>query len=210
MELAVHHHATKRKVVVLGEMPGESQAGEEVMTFVLALTIVILILVSLLVVLLTLTTTLVTATAESDISIGIKDTTGVIDITTGIPSPTNISTSTQRTIITTLTVTLQHDIDNTSRALRRIFRRGIIDDLDTLNALRRNLLQDLRTVFRSESTCLTIDPYLHARVTTQGYLTIRRHLDTGDILQQVSCRTASGSQYLVDREHLTVDLQFHL
>ena len=102
----------------------------------------------------------------------------------------NIGTSTQGTIIASLAVTFQHNIDDTGRALWRIFRGRVINDLDTLDALRGNLLQDLRTVICRQTARLTIDPHLHTAVSTERDLTIRRHLHTRDILQQITCGTS--------------------
>ena len=144
--LAVHHHASDGEIVLLGEMPGQSETCKKVVAPVLAFAIVALILVGLLIVLVALAASLVLTVTEADVGKSVEYAAGVVDITAGVPSAIDVGTGTQRTVIAGFAVALQHDIDDTGRTLGREFGRGIVDDLDALDALGRYLLQYLGTV----------------------------------------------------------------
>ena len=207
---ALHGHAREGYIVLRGHVPGQSDAGKEVPSAVVALTLVVLVFVGLQVFLFTDTAAAALALAEAEVGKGVEHPARVVEVAACVPAAGIVGADAQRTIIARLTVALQHDVDDTCRSLGRELRTGVVDHLDALDALCGYLLQDLSAVVTRQSGGLTVDPHLDTRVAAQRDLTVGGHLDTRNLLQQLRGRTACRGDHLVDGKRLAVDFEFHL
>ena len=206
---ALHHHARQREVVLLRDVEGDACTTEEVVAHVGALRLIPLVLVCLQIFLFALGASFIFAMAETNVQISVDDGRVVVDVETCVGTALRVGTCLQRTVVARLEVFLQHDVDNSSRTFSREFRRRIVNHLYALDALRRQLLQNLRPVISSQSTRLSVDPHLHTRVATQRYVAIVVNLHAGYVLQSLRCRCARVGHQLCHIERLAVHLQLH-
>ena len=185
----MHGHARDRQVVVAGEVEGESGTGKESAAVVVVLAVAQLIVaqrsVGILVVLLAQVAAAAPALAVAHVGKGIDYFRGVVDVAAHVPSYVIVDAGLHRSVVASLAVALQHDVDDAGCAFGRELGRGVVYHLNALNALGRYLLQDFATVVGGQSAGLAVDPYLHARIAAQRYLAVGGHFDGGDVLQQV-------------------------
>ena len=146
---------------------------------------------------------------ETDVQIGVDDGRVVVDVETRVGAAHRVGARLQRTVISRLEVFLEHDVDDARRALSRELRRRIVNHLHMVDALRRQLLQNLRTVVGGQSTRLAVDPHLHARVAAQRHIAVVVHLHARDVLQRLRCRRTRIGHQLRHVERLAVHLQLH-
>ena len=210
LAIAQHGHAAQGDVVLLGQVPRQSGTGEEPAAAVGILAVVALILVGLQIFLLTLRAATATPCTIADVTVSLQHAARIVHVGARIPTATGVDTSTQRTIVARLAVTLQDDVDDACRAFSRELGRGIVNHLHALNALCWYLLQDVITVVTGHARGLAVDPHLHAGVAAQRNLAVGRHLNGGNLLQQLCGIAAGSSQHVVHAEGLAVYFQFHL
>ena len=80
-------------------------------------------------------------------------------------------------IISRLSVLLEHDVDDAGSALGAIFCRGVGYDLYPIDAFCRELLKDFRLVVGSKTCVLAVYPDGHAAVAAQGDFALGVHVD---------------------------------
>ena len=165
--LAFHQHSAQREVIVFGGMQRHTGTREQIVAHTVVALIVILIFAGLQILLFTLATARIGTMTEAHVQIGIEQRTVVIDIKASVATATGVGTHLHRTVITRLTVFLQHDVDDTGRTFSGIFCRRIVYHLYMIYALGRHLLQYLSTVVGGQSARFTVYPHLHTGVAPQ-------------------------------------------
>ena len=190
-----HRHAAKGEVVFLRGVPGDTSPCEEVVAHIVVGLPVLLILIGFQVFLSAVgTAPVVVAVSETDVEIGIDGTTVVVDVETGVGSTPCIGTGLHRAVIARLAFFLEHDVDDAGTALGREFGRGVVDDLDAVDALGGQL---------------SVDPHLNAGVAAQRYIAVVVHLHRGDVLQHIAGRPSGIGDILRHIERFAVHLQPH-
>ena len=205
-----HEHAAGTEVVLLRQVEGQSGTGEEVVTILAVLALVGLILVSLQILLFAQTSALVVlAVAIADIGVSIEEARRIVDVGTGVGAAVAVGTGLQRSIVASAAVAFQHDVDDACRPFGRELCRGVVDHLDALDALCRQLLQYLSAVVGGQSAGLAVDPHLHAGVATQRDIAVLVYLDARDVFQHIAGRAAGIRDVGRHIERLAVHLELH-
>ena len=159
--------------------------------------------------LMALGTSRIGAVAIADVGISVDERTAVVDVEAGVGSASGVAASLQRTIIARLTVLLEHDVDDAHRSFSGELRRRIVNHLDAVDALRGELLQNLRTVVCCQTRSLAVYPYLHTGVATQRHVAVVIHLHGGHVVEHVRSRLSCIADKLRHVESLAVYLQLH-
>ena len=116
------------------------------------------------------------------IGVCVDERTVVVYINRCTGASTRISASLDATIIASLKVPFQYNIDDASRAFCRKLRRGVVYYLNAFDAFGRQLLQNVGTVVGSQSRRLAVNPHLYARVAPQRDVPIVINLYAWNVL----------------------------
>ena len=207
---SLHHHTAERQVILLGGVPGQSGAREKVVSPVVRLAVIVLVCVRMRISLSAQCPTLAGTVAVAHVHVCVESRTVIIYIEARVRSSHSVGRSLYRTVIACLAVFLQHDIDNAGRAFCREFGRRVVYHLNAVDALGRQLLQNLGAVVGCQTARLTVYPHLNARISAQRHITVVVNLHRRDILQGLARRASGVGYLLVHAERLPVHLQLHL
>ena len=206
---ASHHHTRQRKIVFFRGVERHSGTSEQAISLVGTLALVPLILVRLEEKLLALTATLALAMAIADVGVAVPFRRIIVDVETRVGTASRVGTDLHTAVIAWFQVFLHHNVDDAGRAFRREFRRRIVDDLDALDALGRQLLQNLGTVVSGQTARLAVDPNFDARIAAQRDVAVVIDLDRRDVFQRLRSRLTRIRDELRHVERLAIDLQLH-
>ena len=206
---ASHHHTRQRKIVLFRGVERHSGTSEQTVTLVGTLALVPLILVGFQEKLLALTAALALAMAIADVGVAVPFRRVIVDVETRVAAASRVDSGLHTAVIARFQVFFHHDVDDAGRAFRREFRRRIVDDFDALDALGRQLLQDLRTVVGGQAARLAVDPNFDARIAAQRDVAVVIDLDRRDVFQRLRCRLPRIRDELRHVERLAIDLQLH-
>ena len=206
----VHRHSRQRQVVFLRSMPSQSGTREDAVAHIRVAGAVVLVGVRVQERLVAHGAALAVAVAIAHVDEGIPLAAVVVEVETCLSALARVGASLHRTIVASLAVFLQHDVDDACRPFSRKLGRRVVDDLDALDALCRQLLQYLRTVVAGQSARLAVDPHLHAAVASQRHVAVLVNFYRRNILQRIGSGASGIADLLVHVERLAVHLQFHL
>ena len=155
-------------------------------------------------------TSLVVAHSEAYACIGVPFMVVIIEVNPGIATTLSVSTDFRTTKVSTATVLLEHDIDDTGCAFRTEFSWRIGNYFDTLDSVTRNLFKDLSTVVGCQTWFFTINPNCHWRVTTEWNLTFLVNLYRRNWFEQFTCWSTCSGDIGIDCKDTTVEFKSHL